>query len=178
MSGQVVLIGENIFRTDCNDEHNNCQSCQRGLCWNNKMCQRFDQENHVMGSRTLKCHPLCLGKCINESAKGCFACRDLSEAGECVQRCSDFRFLNAETKRCITGDQCIKLGRFIHGKECVQNCPANYMVKMIPDEMTPINYYCVPCLEKCPKICSNVPEISKSTLFKLRLRKKNYMIFL
>ena len=78
-----------------------------------------------------------------------------------------FRFLDAETKRCITGDECIKLNKFIHAKDCVRNCPTNYMVKMIQDQMIPINHFCVPCLEKCPKICSNVPEISKLMLFHL-----------
>ncbi|XP_070495241.1 putative molluscan insulin-related peptide(s) receptor isoform X2 [Chironomus tepperi] len=159
MSGHVVMIGENILRSDCGNQHNNCHSCNRGLCWNNHMCQRFDQENTVYGSRKVLCHPLCLGKCVNETAKGCFACRDISELGECVQQCSEFRFLNAEIKRCITGDECIKAGKFIHGKDCVQNCPANYMVKMKKDEMVPLDHFCVPCLEKCPRICSNVPEI-------------------
>lgn len=91
MSGHVVLIGENIFRSDCDNEHTQCHSCIRGLCWNNKMCQRFDQENRIYGSKTIVCHPLCVGKCLNETAKGCFACRDISELGECVQQCSEFR---------------------------------------------------------------------------------------
>ncbi|KAL7040010.1 hypothetical protein ACKWTF_000215 [Chironomus riparius] len=159
MSGHVVLIGENIFRSDCDNEHTQCHSCIRGLCWNNKMCQRFDQENRIYGSKTIVCHPLCVGKCLNETAKGCFACRDISELGECVQQCSEFRFLDAETKRCITGDECIKLNKFIHAKDCVRNCPVNYMIKLVQDQMIPINHFCVPCLEKCPKICSNVPEI-------------------
>jgi hypothetical protein len=91
MSGHVVMIGENILRSDCSNQHKNCHSCNRGLCWSDGACQRFEDQFRIPGSRTIRCHPLCLGKCVNETAKGCFACRDISESGECVQQCSDYR---------------------------------------------------------------------------------------
>ena len=85
------MIGENIVRSDCDFHYTNCGSCERGLCWSHRACQRFDRLYNVPGSKLMKCHPLCLGKCVNETAKGCYACRDLSELGECVHQCSDYR---------------------------------------------------------------------------------------
>ena len=91
MSGRLVIIGENITSSEC--PSNLCHTCPNNskYCWNNKVCQRFDITNKVYGSNVLKCHHLCLGKCVDSTASGCFVCRDKSELGRCVQSCSKFK---------------------------------------------------------------------------------------
>ncbi|XP_070490631.1 insulin receptor-like [Chironomus tepperi] len=159
MNGHVVINMKNSLKSDCDSQDSHCHSCKSGFCWNNQTCQRFDKINTVSGSKKIKCHPLCLGKCVNRTAKGCFTCRDISELGECVQQCSEFRYLNVDTRRCITSDECAEAGRLIHGKECVRRCPAHYMPKMKKVETIPSDNYCVPCVGVCPRTCSIFRDI-------------------
>lgn len=70
-----------------------------------------------------------------------------------------FRYLNIDSRRCVTAIECIESSRKIHGSECLQDCPAGFNDKLDYNDETKKLGYCQPCPpNKCPRIC-NVPEI-------------------
>jgi hypothetical protein len=149
-----LYIGKNSTSFQCpkTNVQDECKKCSRGLCWNKDICQKFDVQ-----PKKNPCHPLCLGGCTDATPEGCFVCRDIMEDLKCVESCSQGRFLNGDSRRCITADECKNMNRKIYKKDCLKECPAGYETDF--DENLREMGTCKPCINKCPRVCSNVPEI-------------------
>lgn len=60
----------------------------------------------------------------------------------------------------MTAIECIESNRKILGSECLQDCPAGFNDQIDYNAETKILGYCKPCApNKCPRICSFLPEI-------------------
>lgn len=88
-SGRFYALGKDVAKANCTDQFKQCYSCKsKDLCWSNQFCQRFEEKEHRVIGSNVKCSSLCIGRCVNSTAAGCFVCRDLSENGICVSSCS------------------------------------------------------------------------------------------
>ncbi|CRL06839.1 CLUMA_CG019541, isoform A [Clunio marinus] len=155
-SGKMVA-SQGSYGSMC--EFNRCHSCEHhNLCWNNKMCQRF--EKTFKSPKMKPCHHLCLGHCTNRTASGCYVCKDLSEDGVCVNKCSENKVLNIDTRRCLDKSKCVALNRYIFNNECLESCPPGFTAALNQNDTLSTTNVCIKCIDKCPKICSP-PEIRR-----------------
>lgn len=88
MTDQNIIITTNVTGEPCSRMNfSRCGSCPvKDLCWHGAKCQRLEITYQKWNK---KCHPLCLGDCVDETSKGCYTCRDISEDSECVEQCSE-----------------------------------------------------------------------------------------
>jgi hypothetical protein len=153
------VLNEQFKKLGCEKGQNLCHSCaETDKCWHNKICQRYEHSYYTNDNgKKAPCHELCLGACVDTTSKGCYVCEDISEDDECVESCSAERLLNTDSRRCITREECTRLGRKIYNKECLAHCPINYSEEL-NESSNEIS--CMPCIGKCHKIC-NFRIISK-----------------
>lgn len=104
--GPFITTGKNVTSLNCTAPK--CSGCPKNFCWNENSCQKFlSKESVRVKNETLPCHKLCIGGCVNGTARGCLVCngnkfvelsdtfnksyfltKDLSEDFKCVESCS------------------------------------------------------------------------------------------
>lgn len=107
----------------------------------------------------IKCHPECLGGCVNETAQGCRVCKSYNDDGTCVKKCPTDKFSFKPRMMCVSAHVCREAERIPYDGKCGTKCPPKTNPYVYTDPLLRINITsCRPC-PRCMRKCGWVPPI-------------------
>jgi len=122
-------------------------------CWGFNRCQKPACPSQCLDACSLNgtcnCHEECLSGCVvGGSQSECFACKTFTDVGRCVSKCPEGRYLNNQSKVCLSADHCSKLGWYVYDDAyCVKRCPSGFRA---------VDARCEKCVNiSCPIICES-----------------------
>ncbi|CAG0886522.1 unnamed protein product [Cyprideis torosa] len=178
VSSGETWVYKNTELSSCPTCNSSCPRDPEGnlLCWDGSTCQKILQcpgncpETAAGCIGKECCDPECIGGCVNNSTRGCLACKNYRHNGDCLKSCPDG--LVPYNHRCIvTREECldvrptlpriaqdelIPLTKFFDHSCTRDVCPVGYDTRCSPDKS---NRTCQPCPGgRCNTICPGSNE--------------------
>lgn len=108
-------------------------------------------------AETIKCHPQCLGGCVNETAAGCNVCQGPNNNGVCVEKCPESKYLHPISLDCVDAHVCRNNSFIPFRGECIKSCPVNYTnYNWMTNKTTKQCFECVKNKTECMKECEAI----------------------